>query len=432
MKWTERTKPGVPKFWLQLLAGVVWTGVGIYLISLAWGWILSPGVKARWLYWIPGLILASLIYYFGFSRLARKNSQRITDFTTEKPCLFAFQEWHSYPLVLFMIGLGLGLRQYTAIPKPLLGILYLGIDGGLGSASLHYYHEIIKNNPSHNCKGGSTDRVEIQCYYSKDRWNSISIWDLPTMRQFIRKIGLTKSILLFSFLAVCLALVSTLVITTVIKRWGIPLNLPVGLVISVIITLIITPLMSFYMVRLFLKVDRLEEEMRVLACYDSLTGLYNKREFLERADYFHKIASREKLPYSLIIADLDNFKKVNDHFGHLTGDQTLETLGLAIQESLRESDLACRFGGDEFLFFLPNTNSEQATHFTDRLRLILEEAIECSSLEIELTASMGIASYPEFQTESIEEFIAAADIAMYNAKNSGGNQSKIYALQAVL
>ena len=122
----------------------MWTCVGIFLISLAWDWIFNPSVEKRWIYWLPGLFLAGLIYYFGFSRLARKNSHRIQNLSAEKPCLFAFQEWHSYPLVLFMIALGITLRKYTPIPKPLLGILYIGIGGGLGLASIHYYQAIIK------------------------------------------------------------------------------------------------------------------------------------------------------------------------------------------------------------------------------------------------------------------------------------------------
>ena len=252
------------------------------------------------------------------------------------------------------------------------------------------------------------------------------------MRQFMRKIGLYKSIVFFSILAVSLALVSTLVLTSILEKLGIPLNIKAGLVISVIITLTITPFMSFYMIRLFLRVDRLEEEMRALATFDTLTGLLTRREFLERANYFHKIAVRDQLPYALIIADLDNFKDINDQFGHITGDKTLETLGLAIQDSLRESDLACRFGGDEFLFFLPNTTAEQAQYFSDRLRSILGEAINCSSLEINLTASMGIAAYPDFQPEIIEDFIVAADTAMYLAKEAGGDQAQIYSLQKVI
>lgn len=139
MEWIQRVKPGVNKYWLQLLAGATWTWVGIYLISLALGWIFAPEYDAPWKFWIPGIILALLIYQFGFSRLAIQNSLRIEDIPGEKPCLFAFQEWHNYPLILFMIGLGITLKVYTPIPKPLLGILYIGIGGGLGLASSVYY-----------------------------------------------------------------------------------------------------------------------------------------------------------------------------------------------------------------------------------------------------------------------------------------------------
>lgn len=145
MEWINKLKPGVPKNWLQLTAGLMWTGVGIFLISLALEWIFAPGQIRTWQFWGPGMILAFLIYQFGFSKLARKNSRRIQILEAEKPCLFAFQEWHSYPLVIIMIGLGITLRKYTPIPKPLLGILYIGIGGGLGSASFSYYQQIYKN-----------------------------------------------------------------------------------------------------------------------------------------------------------------------------------------------------------------------------------------------------------------------------------------------
>ena len=145
MDWIQRCKPGTNKIWLQFIAGVMWTGVGLYLISLALDWIDKPGVLSPWLYWGPGIILAGLIYQFGFSKLAVKNSRRIETLPVEKPCLFAFQEWHSYPLVLFMIGLGISLRTYTPIPKPLLGILYIGIGGGLGLASSFYYRSLWKS-----------------------------------------------------------------------------------------------------------------------------------------------------------------------------------------------------------------------------------------------------------------------------------------------
>lgn len=247
------------------------------------------------------------------------------------------------------------------------------------------------------------------------------------MRQFIRKLGLTRSVLFFSFISVCFSVAATYLASFLFMSWDIQLNLKAGLTISMVISLTLTPVMSFYMVRLFLEVDRLEEEMRELATYDSLTGLLTRRAFNERVNYFHKIAQRENLTYSLIIADLDNFKEINDQFGHQTGDQTLEVLGLAIRESLRESDLACRYGGDEFTFFLPNTDTVQAKSFCERLQVIIQELISCSSLNINLTASIGIASYPENNAEFLDDMIGRADYAMYEVKKSGGNRSLFFA-----
>lgn len=145
MEWIKQLKPGVPKYWLLLIAGVMWTGVGYFLISLAAGWIFVPSADSPWIYWIPGLILALIIYQLGFSKLAKKNSLRIQNIPVEKPCVFDFQEWHSYPLVLFMIGLGITLRNFSPIPKPLLGIMYIGIGGGLGLSSLVYYLALWKH-----------------------------------------------------------------------------------------------------------------------------------------------------------------------------------------------------------------------------------------------------------------------------------------------
>ncbi len=91
---------------------------------------------------LAGVLLASAIYYFGFSKLAKKNIQRITDMAGDKICIFAFQEWTSYPLVIVMISLGIFLRMYSPIPKPLLAVMYIGIGGSLFLASLHYYKHI--------------------------------------------------------------------------------------------------------------------------------------------------------------------------------------------------------------------------------------------------------------------------------------------------
>lgn len=251
------------------------------------------------------------------------------------------------------------------------------------------------------------------------------------MRQFIRKNGQIKTVALFSIFAVVVSILSTLIIATILEWQNVEINYQAGVWISIFVTLSIAPAMSWFMVRAFLKVDQLETEMRRLATYDTLTGLLTRWEFLERANYFQKVALREGLVYALIIADLDNFKEVNDQFGHLTGDQALQTFGEAILDNLRESDLACRFGGDEFLFFLPNSTKEQAQQFGERLNKVISKAIDCSGLKIELSISLGIACYPDTPAESIEDMISAADKALYGAKISGGNKIQHYNLASI-
>ena len=120
----------------------MWSGVGLMLCNLPYGWLL-PVVfpQVLWMM-LAGLLLASAIYYFGFSKLAKKNIQRITDMAGDKICIFAFQEWTSYPLIVVMVGLGLSLRNLLPIPKPYLAILYIGIGGGLFLSSLAYYRAL--------------------------------------------------------------------------------------------------------------------------------------------------------------------------------------------------------------------------------------------------------------------------------------------------
>ena len=140
----NRIKPSVHKYWLYLSAGFVWFGVGVLLISLAIGWLKPAVFSDIFLLVTAGLSLAACIYYFGFSKLAKRNINRIDKMKREKVCFFAFQGWTSYPLVLFMMTLGIYLRTYSPIPKPILAILYLGIGGGLLSASLHYFSNILR------------------------------------------------------------------------------------------------------------------------------------------------------------------------------------------------------------------------------------------------------------------------------------------------
>lgn len=139
-KWTPSTK----KIWLYLTAGLMWSGVGIMLVAFAAHWL---GFVHSWtvlLLILAGLLLAAGIYFFGFSKLASSNILRIFNIPKERVCLFAFQKWTSYPLVLVMIAMGIYLRLYSPIPKPYLAIFYIGLGASLFVSSLQYYSQALR------------------------------------------------------------------------------------------------------------------------------------------------------------------------------------------------------------------------------------------------------------------------------------------------
>ena len=138
----ETLRLGVDKKWLYLTAGLMWSGVGVYLCILAYGWLSVVVLMRAMPLALAGLLLSLAIWKFGFSKLASKNFKRIKAIRREKPSLFAFQKWSSYPLVAVMIALGITLR-HSPIPKPYLAVLYIGIGGGLFLSSLLYYPRVF-------------------------------------------------------------------------------------------------------------------------------------------------------------------------------------------------------------------------------------------------------------------------------------------------
>ncbi len=146
----KNMKPAAPKKWLYLTAGAMWSAVGLWLCWLAYGWLALSERNTIIAMSSAGFILAMLIYTFGFSLLANRNIYRINQYTQERVCIFAFQSWSSYPLVAFMIALGIFLRTSSWIPKPYLGAMYLGIGGSLFLASFHYYRYLAESNKQPN------------------------------------------------------------------------------------------------------------------------------------------------------------------------------------------------------------------------------------------------------------------------------------------
>jgi diguanylate cyclase (GGDEF)-like protein len=167
--------------------------------------------------------------------------------------------------------------------------------------------------------------------------------------------------------------------------------------------------------RLQAQIDKLDR----LAQADSLTGLANHRALWEELEREIARAGRFRHPVSLVVADIDKFKQVNDRHGRLQGDATLRTIGEAMKKVCRTMDLGARFGGDEFVLLLPQTPKIAAVQVAERLRRQVEELSFPEGLR--LTVSVGVASMPEDATTT-DALLEAAELAMYQVKHSGGNR----------
>lgn len=143
MEQTSKWIPATKKKWLHFTAGIMWSGVGIMLVAFATTWLVLVHSWMVLLLVFAGLVLATVIYFFGFSKLAASNVQRIIKIPKERVCLFAFQKWTSYPLVLVMVAMGIYLRHYSPIPKPYLAIIYIGLGASLFVSSIQYYIQVF-------------------------------------------------------------------------------------------------------------------------------------------------------------------------------------------------------------------------------------------------------------------------------------------------
>ncbi|TSA11697.1 MAG: GGDEF domain-containing protein [Deltaproteobacteria bacterium] len=152
---------------------------------------------------------------------------------------------------------------------------------------------------------------------------------------------------------------------------------------------------------------------------DMLTGIANRRIFLESLGGAISFAQRHQTPLSIIMADLDDFKSVNDTFGHNAGDQVLQAFATLLMENSRQEDLAARFGGEEFIMMLPGTGAEESAVLGERVRRHWQE-ITSPGFSIRVTASFGVAAYQPGDT--VDGFIERADQALYDAKMMGKNQ----------
>lgn len=165
-----------------------------------------------------------------------------------------------------------------------------------------------------------------------------------------------------------------------------------------------------------------QRELERMASTDSLTGLYNRSAFDILLEENIKDATRNGSGFSILLFDLDYFKKINDTFGHLNGDRILVRFSELLQQSIRETDPLCRWGGEEFILLLKGCGIHEALHLSEKLRQkIADSTFHCGMEQIGVTVSIGAAAFKP--GESSQQFIARADNALYRAKAGGRNNT---------
>lgn len=167
---------------------------------------------------------------------------------------------------------------------------------------------------------------------------------------------------------------------------------------------------------------RLLEELRHISITDALTGVFNRRHLDERLAAEFARASRYGTALSVLLFDVDHFKRFNDTYGHDQGDRVLQAMGQAMHAAMRPYDIPCRYGGEEFVVILPEADEQGAISVGERLRKRIE-AMTVDGLKV--TISLGAASFPKLAVNSPEALLEAADVALYRAKEGGRNRLSV-------
>jgi len=172
------------------------------------------------------------------------------------------------------------------------------------------------------------------------------------------------------------------------------------------------------------RIRKLQITLEQMVVSDPLTGLHNRRYLMDRMLQEMQRSDRHGEPLALAMIDLDAFKPINDQFGHVLGDKVLRAVGSAITKSVRVSDIAARYGGDEFAVILPQTPAEGAMRVCERLLRNISEIVlqDETGRTFRITASLGLAYYPADDVETPEDLVHSADGALYGAKRSGKNR----------
>ena len=223
-------------------------------------------------------------------------------------------------------------------------------------------------------------------------------------------------------------LLSAAISTVIHLSIGLPMRASAWAVTLICPTLI-APTMSWWAFDLVLKVERAHEQLRVQSNTDHLTGIFNRRYFMDRLREEIERTTRYDTSFAVAFIDVDNFKRINDEHGHLSGDEILQQLTQVCAKQVREIDTLARIGGEEFALLLPQTTPDEAAHLVERLRAsVASTRAKVGENWLDITVSIGLTSASRDLLD-VNGILRRADEALYAAKRQGKN--RLVALTAV-
>jgi diguanylate cyclase (GGDEF)-like protein len=227
------------------------------------------------------------------------------------------------------------------------------------------------------------------------------------------RLKIVALITLFSILA------SELITTVSLRLFDCEID-DVTIFIAALVPGLVAPCASWYIVGLSIKINQLKEEMRIIASYDNLTGTMTRTAFLNTCECVYDAVNRKEATLAIFYIDVDDFKKINDTYGHPGGDAVLKAFGEVLQSSLRKSDVLGRIGGEEFAVALPHINLADAIKLGEKLLVKLKEnPVSYGGSFIPYSVSIGITLHESSHNTPLEQLFKQADNALYQAKLNG-------------
>jgi diguanylate cyclase (GGDEF)-like protein len=239
---------------------------------------------------------------------------------------------------------------------------------------------------------------------------------LQAVARWVQRIGVQRATVVLVGLSVVASVLLTL-LWHLVAGWRFSQH---SFIVAALVPVPIASLCAGYTLKLIVVLEQAMRRLEALAMTDSLTGVHNRRCFMQASALEFERATRHGRPMAIVLIDVDHFKRINDRHGHQSGDQSLIEIAQACQRTLRKTDLLARFGGEEFIVLLPETGQREAVRLAERMRAAVSSEVRLpgSGRPGGVTISLGAVAVSR-STPTLDILIQAADQALYDAKRAG-------------